>query len=616
MLSARAIYIALFLTVYFLNIYWWFINPYDSLEKEIEEPKEIIKIAESPIFDSMTLKLLNVEYQERQFVSRGESDYNQYAQDVVARGAIALPTLLFYLKNTDDFEIQNNLFHMICEINDSSLRMELEDILKVGSNRLRLLCIEKIGDRDFKESAALLKTMLINKKPSDSEYMPIANALVKLGDKISARIAFEEYLKTGLDRFRYDVIENISDLGFKELIPVLKGQLKNLKPENDEYFQIHKCLLKLSDSSFLGELINLGLHLKIHQMEVIDALNSFQPIRDRFRSLENGEYIGLLIEDELILKAIDEWYHEKILKKPSPYESTKEPQFSEPYALEKKNAWNFLLQVMSKNTFNPLGLRVHFNDIKIAELDFQLEITLISGAGHGGSMNIYVCSPKLNEVEMFQFSYSIRAKEFDCFSKKMDIKSYKELIIGLKTILNARIEPWWSDSSHYRIRSTANFIISFVGLLNESTEITGYCGHLRADSEIDYIKLVAAEKLFREICKIENFTAESEVLPEARSIFSKVFVQALNNRYHGWVRSCLIDMSSEFGDKHLIEFLIKILTNAYTEKKNNLASSAIDAISKISKKDFRYKEDGSLKDIDSIVKDYIEWYKDIQPTGQ
>lgn len=617
MLSARGIYIVLFLTVYFLIIYWWFINPYDSLEKEVEEPKEIIKIAQSPIFDPMTMKLLSVEYQDLQFISKSEDDIVQNEEKIVALGEIALPTLLFYLKNTEDIQIQNKLFQIICDINGPGLHKELENILKVGSNQLRLLCINAIGDRDFKDFATVLKKMLLNKNPRDSEYIPLSNALVKLGDGQSARIAFEEYVKTKSVKFRYEAIENIADLGFKESIPVLKNQLPNLKPESDEYFQIHKCLLKLGDSSYLDELINMGLYLKINQSKVLDALISFQPIRDNFRILERGDTIVLLIEDELMLKAIDEWYHEKILKKPSPYQSTKEAHFSEPYASEKYHAWNNLIRVCYGSTFNPSGLRVYSNDIKITELDVQREITLISGVGHGGSLNIFVCSPGVDDVEIFCFKYKSRGKKSACFSKKIGLKIYRDLIVGLKTIFEARVDSWWNENFAGNIWSSHDFVVSFIGLEKDESEVLSFCGYKTSNNEINYVKLITAESLFLEKCNFESEIVPSEASSGAKNIFSKVFMKEFkkNKIYYEWVRSCLIEMACEYGDNNLIEFLMKILTNAYTEKKNDLASRAIDAIAKISKKDFRYNEDGSLKEIDSIVKNYIEWYKDFQPTG-
>lgn len=688
MLSLRTLYIFLFLTGYFFTIYWWFFKPNAKIDEVIDTPIEKEKAIDDFFIDNITLGQLNVEYKNHRFIRNSDNGISQKFDEVVKRGGIGLPTLYFYFKNTNEPSTQKELLKMICELNTPDMRLELEDILRTSNNQNRLFIINNLASLGYKESVPLLRKMILNKNPRNSEYIPMAQALMALGDKETARLAFEEYLKTndfnfrldaieaisrlgfkesipilknqlvkkkpeendyipvvralmalgdketarlsfedylkmGRSKFRLDVIEAISEFGFKESISILKNQLVNKKSEDIDYFPMKKALFLLGDESVVGDLITLGLYSNIHQAEIKEILFAFQPIRDIFNSYGNVDYIGF-VDDDSFFKVVDEWYIENVLKKPSPYRSTKDIKFSEPFASEKLAAWNLLKAECEKNTDKYSAFRLTTEDSKITEADSKREIIIIDGSGHGFNLNIYVCHPELDGVNIYHFKYCAERKyslfnlpEFTTSIRtiKVDKKSYSLLVAGLRVIYDSKLNSWWSGQM-FGPKTFSDFVISFSGFGKEEAESLAFCGYAASKSKVDYLKLIVAKELFFKFCKKNDLNKLPDVLPVRKDVFSKVFLQTFNLRADQsnwcWVRERMIDMARDFGDKTLVEPLMKFLEQKYVSGSGGdgrTACEAVNALAFISEKDFRFDKNGVLRDISSIAKDYLEWYK-------
>lgn len=597
--------------------------PEASAEIVPEKPIEKVVTKNIPMLDQITLRQLKVEFKDNQFLRISEENCHQELTDIVNRGAKGLPTLLYYFRHANDKVTKKKLLRMICALKPNNLQWELEEIFKTGDNDTRLIIINKICHLGYFEMIPLFKNALENRKPDNSEYIPLAQALKELGDKLSARLAFEKYLMTGKKEFRTISIEAILELGFKESIPILKMLEVNKDLSEEEYFLVKKALLTLGEVSVLGDLIEMGLQTKIHRDQIMDVLYEYKPIIEIFNSyvFEHVKHVKL-IDKDIFLRIVDEWYHDTILKKPSPYRPPIEVIFPMPFSEEKLSAWQLLKEECAKNMNDNSVFRIFPPDPLVADFDFQREIIMIEGNGHGGSLNIYICHPELEKVKIYLFSYKINRKQnangiYESVTSikicSLDKIYFEELVSRLRVILDSKLVFWWGN---LYIKTSNNFTISFFGLGKNDADIFSFCGFQSSGAKINYLKLFVAKNQFLDFLQNKELDDVDKEDLEYKKTFSRVFIQLLNKwtvqKENSWVQDRMMKLACEFGDETLIS-PIKILIEEKFKRGDYRVGinecDAIDTLAKLTKTDFRFDTNGTRKNIEIVVREYLEFLK-------
>ena len=185
---------------------------------------------------------------------------------------------------------------------------------------------------------------------------------------------------------------------------------------------------------------------------------------------------------------------------------------------------------------------------------------------------------------------------------------------GLKTILAARVEPWWSGPGGGIAGSTYDFVVHIDGMGEAGDQPILYCGYASSRKRKDYVKLQASWSWMDRFQKERIPHAESNVTDEGRKVFAELFLKTRphwdKRRFWWWVRERMVSLARDFGNESLLEPLSRYFDPEFTDGGASLkrtAYGALNALASLTGEDFRFDEKGKPRNIGEVVGDYREW---------
>jgi len=263
--KARNICILCFLIVFY-SAYWvWRLSdsytpPFYSEKTSTESIKleKITKIIPINRLRSDPNKLIENLIKKNNDSIVDQNEWIKNFELLVELDYLAIPAILNRLKITLELDTQIVLLRALQEIGDPLVRKDLEELLPIYDNN----------------SASKVLYTLVHLKCTES--IPTLENLIKNTDENKLKLSFE------------DTIWN----------------LKNISTENGDYSEVLKLLpVNLSETK--------------NYTRFIEIFSKYPPIQNALKCHDNM-FINSDSE-KLFLMAVNEWYFENVLMKPSPY---------------------------------------------------------------------------------------------------------------------------------------------------------------------------------------------------------------------------------------------------------------------------------------------------------
>lgn len=560
--KARNICILCFIIVFYSSYWVWrlsdfYTSPFYSEETSIESTKleKITKIIPINHSRSEPNELIENLMKKDDDNIVNQKEWIKNFELLVELDYLAIPAILNRLKITLDLDTQIVLLRALQEIGDPLVRKDLEELLHIYDNK----------------SASKVLTTLVHLKCTES--IPTLENLLKN--------SVENKLKPSLE----DTIWN----------------LRNISTENGDYSEVLKLLpINFSETN--------------NYTRFIEIFSKYPPIQNALKCHDNMFIIS--DREKLFLMAVDEWYFENVLMKPSPYKVSPEFKFKEPFSEEKLKGWNLLCAENNiSDKFNIL--RVLPMDKNLTDSDVTKELTVIMGNGHGGTLNIYHFKPNETNVVVQSFLYgsgqrqlnnneNIKATVYK--NSILNLREYQSMLAALHSIFSASIFNWWNENNVIGSRWSSNdFVISITGLENETT--FEYCGYPSSRNRINYLKLQAAKNLVIEY--IDNSLDSLGQEPDI-AFFPKFLTrtkQKCQKNFFRWDCERILSIIKDYGDISILPTLTNILkefesTNNITNER--LIIKVLDIIAKITNQDFGPLPNETPKPLKVVIKEYLE----------
>lgn len=296
----------------------------------------------------------------------------------------------------------------------------------------------------------------------------------------------------------------------------------------------------------------------------VELLTRHPPLRralgfDGRTEEEDGPICVLGDEATRFFRAVDEWYHDELLRKPSPHRPPAEPEFGEPCAVAKRAAWRTLVQGCESEGDPYAQFRAWPSDPVVTDADAWRTVTVVRGAGHGGNLEVLVLQPAAYGARCHRFEHqgpsihrSMEARGLGnrCATASLSPIRYLELVAGLRTILEARVVRWWSGPGMGSCSSTGNFAITFTGLGPDPTGAASFSGYPSSENLEQRLKPVAAWVWLDAFLAAHATFEPAGTDTEARRAFAEVCQRRRTGPHDDawWVEGRLANLGDEFGD--------------------------------------------------------------------
>ena len=261
-------------------------------------------------------------------------------------------------------------------------------------------------------------------------------------------------------------------------------------------------------------------------------------------------------------------------------------------------------------------LRVHAKDPMDAATDGRRLVWLVTGSGHGGDLIVQAWTTGdetmvCHEFELRTGPARSRFPQDDasvvCRRHTLPVARYRELIAGLRTVLDAELHPWWSGPGWTSTCSSYNFVVSIGGVDAAGEAGQCYCGYMGSTDRARYEKLLAGAQWHREFLARHGVSATVEVTSAARRCFSAVFLaeqSAWQTSDAWWVRQGMVEMARDLGDASLLAPLARLVEPKPTslgELRWRFVAAAVNALVAISGVDERFHPDGTPRSVADVA---------------
>lgn len=441
----------------------------------------------------------------------------------------------------------------------------------------------------------------------------------RIGDP-RARPALERQLTSTDPVLREAGLDGVGRLGLAASAPALRAAMAQL-PARETFVRLQflEALYRVGEVQALGEVVEIGKSDSDNRLFAAGILLRHPPLRAALGIATPYEEDSFeLVDDDLLLPAAEEWYLESVLGQPSPWRQRVPVEFTPPCAAAKCEALGVLGKTVADGNDDFSNLRVLAVDPAIDAADGVRSLTVLQGAGHGRGLSLCIWQPGVDAVRCHVICVRLLdearstvpgdrwALSYRTFT--MTSSRYLELIAGLRTVLEARLVPWWhglafSFSSSW---ASGDFVTVIQGL--DAPERTRYCGYPRSSLRSHYEALRAATCWHDRFLDGLEDAAETEPTPESQQLFSAYFRSELSHwRAWWWVR--MLGMAAACGDATLREPLAGFLTPEFTdveESAQGTAWAAATALASITGVELRFAADGSVRPIAAVAAAYRE----------
>lgn len=320
-------------------------------------------------------------------------------------------------------------------------------------------------------------------------------------------------------------------------------------------FRILDALYQVGDHRVIADALPIALEDVPDDYDrscAIELLTRHPPLRqalgfDGWNEDEDGPICILDDDAPLFFRAVDEWYHDDVLRKPSPHRPPAEPGFGEPCAMAKRAAWRTLAQGCESEGDPYAQFRAWPSDPVVTDADAWRTVTVTRGSGHGGDLEVLVFRPAATGVRCHRLEHQGPSIHRSMEERGMGNRyatawlsptRYLELVAGVRTILEAKLVRWWSGPGMGCLCSTGNFAIAFTGLGADPTDSVGFCGYPSSDDLEQRLRPVAARAWLDEFLAAHATFEPAGIDADARQAFAEAGhlrqAEAVNDAW--WVK--------------------------------------------------------------------------------
>ena len=246
---------------------------------------------------------------------------------------------------------------------------------------------------------------------------------------------------------------------------------------------------------------------------------------------------------------------------------------------------------------------------------------MVSGHGHGGGLIVETWHVHETTCEGIRLAMKTgpRRSTFpgddvlvDCSRVTMPTARYRELVVGLRTIFAARLQPWWSGPGISSTMTSFNFVASIDGLGVAGDAPRSYCGYVESDGRRHFEPLLAATRWYVEFLARHGEVEASAITPAARRDFTAAMLrlQPCFDSDWWWVRERMLGMAGQAGDAGLRDLLVHYLAPKFAAGSDGMsrtAAAAISSLSTITGRDLRFTADGTPRPVAAAA----ELYRDL-----
>jgi hypothetical protein len=455
-----------------------------------------------------------------------------------------------------------------------------------------------------------------NDDPARRRLLTIA--AIRIGD-VRALPVFDQ-LADDTDRtVREEAIEAIGKLGRREALPRLRERLATA--DDAMRVPLLAAMLRLGDSDVIGELLHIGLHDGSRELGVSDALAQHLALR-LYAGLgklpEEGEFESFSVRR--FLELADEWHHERVLQRPSPWRSSAPETLGPPFADAKQSAFKHL-------TRHAHGYRLRVDAVDpVPETEIATQPLLrLFCEGHGGYLIVEQWAPTADGFLSHRFESQVASLAHDFGDgPRMTYRRFRlptpeatVLLVGLRTIFAASLREWWSGADTLIMLTTRNVGLVIGGI--DGSESQRFCGYLSSAAPHRQSRLLASHAWFESIARQHALEAAATFDADARRCFVAMFRAEQPAWTSDWwfVREHMVAMAGHFGDRNLCEPLRRYLTPSFVSGDHSMkrtAAAAIESLARLTGVDLRTDANGRPKAVTTVAADYERLLADGAPS--
>lgn len=434
-----------------------------------------------------------------------------------------------------------------------------------------------------------------------------------------ALAAFERLLDAKDGGVRRAAMAALGGLGSAEALRALRHRPDYA--EAADRVALRKARLRLGDVDAVPELLRLGFSDPDLESSVAEALAWHAPLR-RAARLEGApsESSGQFSDDRLFLRFADDWYHRVVSQQRSPWESTDPDSIGPPFATARRDAFRMLLDCMGMSGV-PMRAKTPSQGPEFAQRP-ALRALLANHHSHGTVLRVLLAETHgetsvLHVFQWYPFGPKIRfpgdnqGSFYAC--REMATSAYDELVAGLHTILDAKVEPWWQGPWSSSVGWSSQEAVAIDGITATSRRA---CFSGVGSSEPDpAITLQAASKWFDRMLERHARVMVTVCSPATRATFSAWFREQflvwqgepVMTSWDGWLCQQVVAMAAEAGDASLVVPLRQFLATRYRVGGGYgvpAAASAVNSLARLTGIELRYAVDGTARPLDVVASAY------------
>lgn len=396
-------------------------------------------------------------------------------------------------------------------------------------------------------------------------------------------------------------------------IPALRALLARPDRGGFRKTDLLGALLRVGDESVLEPLIDRGMEVAedtLDALETVDALVQFAPLRHALGMQEAPDFVE---EIGLFLRAAKEWALEQ-RGQPSPWKASPDFTFQEPFAAEKQQAFERVMEAagMSHTTVRCLPV-----DVTVADTTSHDPVAVLFGWGHAHNLYLDVWQPRGATVRLHRFSmrrgtqrsdFAEDAAEHGHESAEVPILTLQRALAGVRAACATRLVAWWQGSSPSHWMNTNDFAVMLLGA-NTSEATSAFCGYRSSTSLIAYPTLAAARDWHLRVaddCNLRPAVATND----DRRLFADFWQRSRErcSEANWWfVRERMIAMAGAFGDASLVPSLLDYVQPHFADGKHSeqrTAAHACTALAALTGIDLRFDDGGEPRPVADVAKAY------------
>lgn len=413
-----------------------------------------------------------------------------------------------------------------------------------------------------------------------------------------------------------EAIDALGRLGGAESLPALRRLLvrdRAAPTDSLRELQVLGAMLRCGDENVVGDVLAIA---DANRHYAADILTRYQPLRDALGF--EGPYVeggGTFFDMTLFFLAVEEWYRDAVLGEPR---AATRVDFSQPFREAKRAAWASLVQACEEET-SPT-VRARAVDPTSTATD---ALTVISGTGHGQSLDVLAFRTEAGgrwRVHQFRFDRGPPRSAFPedeadvgYSTVTFDASAYAGMLAGLRTILNAKLSPWWSGPGRCFMRSIDEIVVCFRGSEEPGCTPARFCGYPGSENRTEYLAPCVALEWTRRCLSTCPPLISGKADAVAKAVFSEVFRSeqpqwGSPGKDWWWVRERMVALAAALGDDALRGPLATYLGSECVDGQASLsrtAALACNALASITGRELRFAPDGSPREVREVAARYL-----------